>query len=677
MSYVTRAISRPSYDVRMRGRAWLVAGAMALACGACTGDTEILVKVTRDASVPASVPKLRVYAAIANGQKMASGAAVFVDGADAQADVDVSSRDLLTNPYTLGLKPGGNLASNAAIQVAAVAFTVDGDGNDKAIAFGAIDHTISFTDKEVLTFELSLGGLPDGGVAIDTRGCADLKINGQEIHIAAANDWDCDGDPHGTDCNDLDPAINHMATEICGNNVDEDCSGAINDDTDADHDGYFACQGDCIDNPTAQLPGGLTAADVHPGATERLDNVIDENCDGTCEVGPLLDSDKDHYTTNGILTTPSMAGRCKKSDSLIDCDDTDKNINPGMTEVPGNGIDDDCNGTCDTDADGDGYTSSGYLEPPTMGHCAPIGNQQVDCNDNNASIHPGATEICDGIDENCDGKCDDDVDNDGYSVCGTVTPDPANCVVVVTGGGGCQVGQQCDCAPTFTGAHPVPSGGQAVPERCDGYDENCDGMLFPQDNGCFAAGPTAGSCFAGTRQCDDTNPTMPWGTCQIDTNQPVDPNLCTAYDMCFADATVADPFACATAKAALAVEGCHDAVGATVPPAGSCQPSFKALAQLVASATCTNATWQIYGGTTQGAWTVGFGDGGASGDKTSGCTATFSVTAWDHNVTAGTAPTRVLVTQWIGTQAVSEFIDLTAVDSGGVCNGINNLTCIP
>ena len=73
-----------------------------------------------------------------------------------------------------------------------------------------------------------------------------------------------------------------------------------------------------------------------------------------------------------------------------DCDDGNPAIHPGATDIPGNGIDEDCSGA-DTplpasDADGDGFAAS------------------VDCNDGNPAIRPGATEIAgDSVDENCDG----------------------------------------------------------------------------------------------------------------------------------------------------------------------------------------------------------------------------------------------------------------------------------
>jgi hypothetical protein len=94
-----------------------------------------------------------------------------------------------------------------------------------------------------------------------------------------------------------------------------------------------------------------------------------------------------------------------------DCNDQNATIYPGAPELC-DGLDNDCaNGVDDglnfityyVDADNDNYGTSAtqsFCTPPTSGFSLQTG----DCNDNNSSVYPGATEIANnGIDENCDG----------------------------------------------------------------------------------------------------------------------------------------------------------------------------------------------------------------------------------------------------------------------------------
>ncbi|MHC4854346.1 MAG: putative metal-binding motif-containing protein, partial [Planctomycetota bacterium] len=96
--------------------------------------------------------------------------------------------------------------------------------------------------------------------------------------------------------------------------------------------------------------------------------------------------------------------------SETDCNDADGTVNPAATEVC-DGSDNNCNGSIDEgfDTDGDGYNTCGADGTP--------GTTDDDCDDTDSSVHPGAVDICDGKDTNCDGwKPPTDVDNDGDGV---------------------------------------------------------------------------------------------------------------------------------------------------------------------------------------------------------------------------------------------------------------------
>jgi MYXO-CTERM domain-containing protein len=143
-----------------------------------------------------------------------------------------------------------------------------------------------------------------------------------------------------------------------------------------------------------------------------------------------------------------------------DCDDTDGSINPGATEVWYDGVDQDCSGTSDYDADGDDHDASGH------------GGD--DCDDTSADAHPGSVEVWyDGIDGDCDGADDYDADGDSY------TSD-------AWGGDDC-----LDEDPT---AHP---GASDVPY--DGRDADCSGGDYDAD------GDGHDSAAHGGDDCDDTD----------------------------------------------------------------------------------------------------------------------------------------------------------------------------
>jgi hypothetical protein len=130
--------------------------------------------------------------------------------------------------------------------------------------------------------------------------------------------------------------------------------------------------------------------DADPARNPYIEDIfgdgIDQDCDGTDN----LDADGDGHDAQEV--------------GGDDCDDADRSAFPGASEEAGDGIDQDCDGADDVDADGDGYTVDGD-------------SSEADCDDDSGGVHPGAREwACDGIDQDCDGvdSCDEDtaVDTD-------------------------------------------------------------------------------------------------------------------------------------------------------------------------------------------------------------------------------------------------------------------------
>jgi hypothetical protein len=99
----------------------------------------------------------------------------------------------------------------------------------------------------------------------------------------SAGDWgNCDGQVVPTG-------------EVCGNGMDEDCDGMVDENTDNDGDGYTTCQGDCCDSATeCGNPQG-----VNPGAYDVPGDGVDNDCDGMADNAPLL-------CDQGLVSNSSM-----------------------------------------------------------------------------------------------------------------------------------------------------------------------------------------------------------------------------------------------------------------------------------------------------------------------------------------------------------------------------------
>ena len=151
---------------------------------------------------------------------------------------------------------------------------------------------------------------------------------------------------------------------------------------------------------------------VFPGADEFCSTAFDDDCDGVVNEDDAVDvstwyadADSDTYgdPNNTQLSCSEPTGYVQ---DMLDCDDGNASINPQALDIAANGVDEDCSGADAQGVDGDG---DGFLDTE-------------ECNDGNANINPGATEVCDEVDNNCDGQIDEgvtttfyvDADGDGF-----------------------------------------------------------------------------------------------------------------------------------------------------------------------------------------------------------------------------------------------------------------------
>ncbi len=342
-----------------------------------------------------------------------------------------------------------------------------------------------------------------------------MAIGPEAFHYAESyffKDSDEDGYYNNVDCDDDDNTVYPGAMEIC-DGKDNDCNGLIDDglqiytyyrDQDGDN---FGDAGISLDTCQATAPTGYVAndqdcddsnGDINPAASEICDG-IDNNCAGGIDDGLQVytyyrDQDGDNFgdAANMLETceTPAPAGYVAND---ADCDDTNDAIHPDATETC-DGIDNDCNNAVDDglteyayyrDQDGDDYGDAAemlmscQLVPPT-GYVA----NDADCDDTNAAINPAATEVCDGIDNDCAGGIDNDLtvytyyldqDNDDY---GDASVSLESCETVPPTG---YVANDQDCDDTNGSIHPGATdlADNGIDEDCSGVDLFRETKVFP------------------------------------------------------------------------------------------------------------------------------------------------------------------------------------------------------
>ena len=261
-----------------------------------------------------------------------------------------------------------------------------------------------------------------------------------------------------------------------------------------------ACSEDaaCVDADGDGSPASLDCDDneplAYPDATETCDE-IDNNCDGVVDEGLTstyyADADGDAFgdAANTIEACTVPSGYVADS---TDCDDSSSDSYPSAPEVC-DGLDNDCNDVIDDDpedpvvfyqdGDGDGYGLDNNVEAWRHSGYADKGG---DCDDADTLSYPGADEVCDGVDNDCDTDVDEepvdgdtyyaDADGDGFGDLATQTTfcDP------VSG----YVSNGDDCDDTTVDANPD------APEICDGIDNDCDNDIDDADANVISASQT-------------------------------------------------------------------------------------------------------------------------------------------------------------------------------------------
>jgi len=291
------------------------------------------------------------------------GAPELCNGADDDCDGQVDP-DAPTSAWTDADGDGFGQSGASPIEVCGTASGVaandtDCDDADATVNPGAVEVPADGLDQDCSSDELCY-------LDIDQDGYGDVITGPGPLDCTEAGFSD-----NADDCDDTTSQVNPGRPEVC-NGADDDCNGIPDDGTggttyyeDADGDGYGAASTQACTSPGPDwllIGGDCDDSDptLNPGMAEQPADGVDSNCDG--EEACYEDADGDGFGSASVVSSGDLdCADPGESEDSGDCDDLDSAANPAAVEVPGNGVDEDCDG-----ADGQAQDTSdtGAAGPP-------------------------------------------------------------------------------------------------------------------------------------------------------------------------------------------------------------------------------------------------------------------------------------------------------------------------
>lgn len=267
--------------------------------------------------------------------------------------------------------------------------------------------------------------------------------------------------------------------ELC-NTEDDDCDGLTDEGDDGQplsrpcYEGPPGTEnvGACAGGRQTCESGGYSSCAAQTLPTSEVCDGDDNDCDTQVDENLVVsdwypDVDGDRFGDAAATATSSCARPTGFVDNRSDCNDGRAAVFPGAAEIPGDGLDSNCDNTelCFADADNDGWRPNATAISFSLdADCDDDGEALVtdptgDCDDTFAGSYPSAAEACDGEDNDCDVRVDEGA---GCYANGEACVEPVDCRTGLCSSGVCVAPLTCVDLGTCPPLAGISAGGGEV-----------------------------------------------------------------------------------------------------------------------------------------------------------------------------------------------------------------------